>query len=104
MVLLLQALPVVRRSCCRRWSSTALVYYLLPLAVALVVLVADELRQRREQAARAGAFLGWLSRGDHAARPGRLHVPGRASCCSSRAPLRRRRAAWPGSTTSCRSA
>ena len=38
-----------------------LVYYLLPLAVALVALVADELRQRREQAARAGALLGWLS-------------------------------------------
>ena len=38
-----------------------LVYYLLPLAMALVALVADELRQRREQAARAGAFLGWLS-------------------------------------------
>jgi phosphatidylglycerol lysyltransferase len=38
-----------------------LVYYVLPLAVALVALVADELRQRREQAARAGAFLGWLS-------------------------------------------
>ena len=37
------------------------VYYLLPLAVALVVLVADELRQRRGQAARAGALLGWLS-------------------------------------------
>ena len=37
------------------------IYYLLPLAIALVVLVADELRQRREQAARAGAFLGWLS-------------------------------------------
>ena len=38
-----------------------LVYYLLPLAIALVALVADEVRQRREQAARAGAFLGWLS-------------------------------------------
>lgn len=38
-----------------------LVYYLLPLALALVALVADEVRQRREQAARAGAFLGWLS-------------------------------------------
>ena len=38
-----------------------LVYYVLPLAVALVALVADELRQRREHAARAGAFLGWLS-------------------------------------------
>lgn len=38
-----------------------LVYYLVPLAAALVALVTDELRQRREQAARAGAFLGWLS-------------------------------------------
>jgi phosphatidylglycerol lysyltransferase len=38
-----------------------LVYYLLPLAAALVVLVVDELRQRRGQAARAGVFLGWLS-------------------------------------------
>ena len=37
------------------------IYYLLPLAMALVVLVVDELRQRRGQAARAGAFLGWLS-------------------------------------------
>jgi phosphatidylglycerol lysyltransferase len=37
------------------------IYYLLPLAVALVVLVVDELRQRREHAARAGVFLGWLS-------------------------------------------
>jgi phosphatidylglycerol lysyltransferase len=37
------------------------IYYLLPLATALVALVADELRERREQAARAGAFLGWLS-------------------------------------------
>ena len=38
-----------------------LVYYLLPLAIALVALVADELAQRRQQAARAGALLGWLS-------------------------------------------
>jgi phosphatidylglycerol lysyltransferase len=38
-----------------------LVYYVLPLAVALLILVADELRQRREQTERAGAFLGWLS-------------------------------------------
>lgn len=38
-----------------------LVYYLLPLTAALLVLIADELRQRREQAARAGALLGWLS-------------------------------------------
>jgi phosphatidylglycerol lysyltransferase len=38
-----------------------LLYYVLPLAVALLALLADELRQRREQAARAGAFLGWLS-------------------------------------------
>jgi phosphatidylglycerol lysyltransferase len=37
------------------------IYYLLPLATALVALVVDELRQRREQAARARAFLGWLS-------------------------------------------
>ncbi len=37
------------------------IYYLLPLATALVVLVVDELRQRRGQAARASAFLGWLS-------------------------------------------
>jgi phosphatidylglycerol lysyltransferase len=37
------------------------IYYLVPLAIALVVLVADELRQRREQTARAAAFLGWLS-------------------------------------------
>jgi len=37
------------------------IYYLLPLVTALVVLVVDELRQRRGQAARAGAFLGWLS-------------------------------------------
>jgi phosphatidylglycerol lysyltransferase len=38
-----------------------LVYYLLPLAMALVALVVDEVRQRRQQAARVGAFLGWLS-------------------------------------------
>lgn len=37
------------------------IYYLVPLAVALVVLVADELRQRRVQTARATAFLGQLS-------------------------------------------
>ena len=36
------------------------VYYLLPLAVAAVGLVADELRERRMQAARVGAALGWL--------------------------------------------
>jgi phosphatidylglycerol lysyltransferase len=38
-----------------------LVYYLLPLSVALLTLVADEAHERRAQAARAGAFLGWLS-------------------------------------------
>jgi phosphatidylglycerol lysyltransferase len=37
------------------------VYYLLPLAAAAVALVADELRQRRSQAARIGAALGWLT-------------------------------------------
>ena len=37
------------------------VYYLLPLAVALIVLVADELSQRREQAARVGAAFDWLT-------------------------------------------
>ena len=37
------------------------VYYLLPLAVAAVGLVADELHQRRSQAARIGAALGWLT-------------------------------------------
>ena len=37
------------------------VYYLLPLAVAAVGLVADELHQRRSQAARLGAALGWLT-------------------------------------------
>ncbi|MCC7416893.1 MAG: bifunctional lysylphosphatidylglycerol flippase/synthetase MprF [Acidobacteria bacterium] len=37
------------------------VYYLLPLAVAAVGLVADELRQRRSQAARLSATLGWLT-------------------------------------------
>ena len=37
------------------------VYYLLPLSVALLVLVADELRLRRSQAARVGATFGWLS-------------------------------------------
>ena len=37
------------------------VYYLLPLSIALVLLVADELRLRRAQAARATAYLGWLS-------------------------------------------
>src|SRR5262245_33371161 len=36
-------------------------YYLLPLAVALIVLVADELSQRREQAARVGAAFDWLT-------------------------------------------
>ena len=39
------------------------VYYLLPFALALVALVADELRQRRAQAARAAALVGWLSEG-----------------------------------------
>ena len=37
------------------------VYYLLPLSVAAVVLVADEIHQRRSQAARLGAALGWLT-------------------------------------------
>jgi phosphatidylglycerol lysyltransferase len=38
-----------------------LVYYLVPLTVALVGLVADELRQRRQHAARVGAFLGRMA-------------------------------------------
>lgn len=37
------------------------IYYLLPLSVALVVLVFDELRVRRSQAARVTAYLGRLS-------------------------------------------
>jgi phosphatidylglycerol lysyltransferase len=37
------------------------VYYLLPLSVAALGLVADELRQRRSQAARLSATLGWLT-------------------------------------------
>lgn len=37
------------------------VYYLLPLALALVALVIDELNQRRHQAARATALIGQLS-------------------------------------------
>lgn len=37
------------------------VYYVLPLTVALVALVVDELRQRRGQRERASALLGWLS-------------------------------------------
>jgi len=37
------------------------IYYLLPLSFALVLLVADELRLRRPQAARLGARFGWLS-------------------------------------------
>jgi len=37
------------------------VYYLLPLAVALVILVADELSQRRAQAARVGAAFDWVA-------------------------------------------
>ena len=37
------------------------VYYLLPLAVALLMLVADELRQRREQAARVRALMGSMA-------------------------------------------
>lgn len=37
------------------------VYYLLPLVIALVGLVADEVHQRRAQAARVGAMLGWLT-------------------------------------------
>jgi phosphatidylglycerol lysyltransferase len=37
------------------------VYYLIPLSVAAVALVADELRQRRSQAARVRAAMGWLS-------------------------------------------
>jgi phosphatidylglycerol lysyltransferase len=38
-----------------------LVYYVLPLALALVVLLADELGQRRAQAARLGAVFGALT-------------------------------------------
>jgi len=37
------------------------VYYLFPLAVALLILVTDELHQRRSQAARVGATFGWLA-------------------------------------------
>ena len=37
------------------------VYYLFPLSVAALVLVADELHQRRSQAARLGATFGWLT-------------------------------------------
>jgi phosphatidylglycerol lysyltransferase len=37
------------------------VYYLIPLTIALVALVADEVRQRRAQAARLGARLGRLT-------------------------------------------
>ncbi len=37
------------------------VYYLLPLTVALVVLVADEVRQRKDQAARVSSALGQLT-------------------------------------------
>jgi phosphatidylglycerol lysyltransferase len=37
------------------------VYYLLPLTLALVCLVADELNMRRHQAARVGALLGQLT-------------------------------------------
>jgi phosphatidylglycerol lysyltransferase len=37
------------------------VYYLLPLTIALVGLVADEVRQRRSHAARVGALLGQLT-------------------------------------------
>ncbi len=37
------------------------VYYLLPLTVALLVLVVDELRQHHGPARQAAAFLGWLS-------------------------------------------
>jgi phosphatidylglycerol lysyltransferase len=37
------------------------IYYLLPLSVAALLLVADEIRQRRSQAARLGAALGWLT-------------------------------------------
>jgi len=37
------------------------VYYVLPLCVALVMLVADELSQRRAQAARVGAAFDWLT-------------------------------------------
>jgi len=37
------------------------VFYLLPLALTVIALVVDELRQRRQQAARIGALLGWLT-------------------------------------------
>jgi phosphatidylglycerol lysyltransferase len=37
------------------------VYYLLPLSVAVLLLVGDELRQRRPQVARLGVTFGWLS-------------------------------------------
>jgi phosphatidylglycerol lysyltransferase len=37
------------------------IYYLLPLSVAALLLVADEIHQRRSQAARLGAALGWLT-------------------------------------------
>jgi phosphatidylglycerol lysyltransferase len=37
------------------------IYYLLPLALALLILLADELRERRGEVARVGAFVGRVS-------------------------------------------
>ena len=56
-----QAVPHVRRQLLPALVVYRVVYYLLPLAVALIVLVADEVRQRRAHVARVGARLGRLT-------------------------------------------
>ena len=71
------------------------VYYLLPLAIALVALVADEAAGSVERRRRVlAAMLGSIDRTAHAAAARGVHVSSRASCCCSRARRRRRPAAW----------
>ena len=69
------------------------VYYLFPLAVALLILVTDELRQRRSQAAWVGATLRLAGGAAHAASARLLHVPGRGRSPFLRCDTRRRRSA-----------
>ena len=66
------------------------VYYLLPLAVALVGLVADEVRQRRAHARARRRRARPADRAADAARAGGRSPSSPAWCCCSRARRRRR--------------
>ena len=80
------------------------IYYLLPLSVALLVLVGDTLRRHRSHTATGHGVAGPCLRAGDAAAARDLRVHRRASCCCSPVRRRPRKADWPGSIGSCRSA